>query len=247
MTSSTNWSERTDVPEQPQPNSPSRIVAGDDHIAEFSDLFREAIQARNVYAAWARKLTNARPNDPKLQSCHQEVTKAGESVELLLVKLNVPLFRIPASEKELDKIVLRVKNRVSDPPAEKNDEVKNPAAVSPPPPASPRSKGRKAKRKPSCCATLPTSDEESSLSPLDPMRYAVSFRSKTLTCFWSRKPGLSRVSTPRSQTIVLLKTMNRISHTVTRGGTAIYCKNESVHHRFPLPNLQGMDATAVQN
>ncbi|GFT63166.1 RNA-directed DNA polymerase from mobile element jockey [Trichonephila clavipes] len=35
-------------------------------------------------------------------------------------------------------------------------------------------------------------------------------------------------------------------HTATRGGTAIYCKNEIVHHRVPLPNLQGMDATAVQ-
>ncbi|GFT71877.1 zinc finger protein [Trichonephila clavipes] len=145
MTSTTDWSERTDATEQQPPNSPSRMIAGDDHIAECSDLFREAIQARNVYAAWARKLTNARPNDPKLQSYHQEVTKAGESVELLLVKLNVPLFRIPASEKELDKIVLRVKNRVSDPPAEKNEEEKKPAAA-PPPPASPRSKGRKAKR-----------------------------------------------------------------------------------------------------
>ncbi|GFU84318.1 RNA-directed DNA polymerase from mobile element jockey [Trichonephila clavipes] len=37
-----------------------------------------------------------------------------------------------------------------------------------------------------------------------------------------------------------------IPHTVTRGGTAIYCKNEIMHHRVPLPNLQGMDATAVQ-
>ncbi|GFS74724.1 probable RNA-directed DNA polymerase from transposon X-element [Trichonephila clavipes] len=36
-------------------------------------------------------------------------------------------------------------------------------------------------------------------------------------------------------------------HTVTRSGTAIYCKNEIVHHRVLLPNLQGMDATAVQN
>ncbi|GFU83153.1 hypothetical protein TNCV_3737641 [Trichonephila clavipes] len=134
MTSTTDWSERTDDTEQQPPNSPSRMIAGDDHIAECSDLFREAIQARNVYAAWARKLTNARPNDPKLQSYHQEVTKAGESVELLLVKLNVPLFRIPASEKELDKIILRVKNRVSDPPAEKNEEEKKPAAVPPPPP-----------------------------------------------------------------------------------------------------------------
>ncbi|GFS74738.1 hypothetical protein TNCV_1493391 [Trichonephila clavipes] len=101
MTSITNWSDRTDLPEPPQSTSPSRIIAGDDHIAECSDLFREAIQARNVYAAWARKLINARPNDPMLQRYHQEVTKAGENVELL-VKLNVPLFFIPASEKELD-------------------------------------------------------------------------------------------------------------------------------------------------
>ncbi|GFU65958.1 hypothetical protein TNCV_1397671 [Trichonephila clavipes] len=61
MTSTTDWSERTDTTEQQPPNSPSRMIAGDDHIAECSDLFREAIQARNVYAAWARKLTNARP------------------------------------------------------------------------------------------------------------------------------------------------------------------------------------------
>ncbi|GFT51160.1 RNA-directed DNA polymerase from mobile element jockey [Trichonephila clavipes] len=35
-------------------------------------------------------------------------------------------------------------------------------------------------------------------------------------------------------------------HTVTRGGTAIYCKNEIVHNRVPLPATQGIDATAVQ-
>ncbi|GFX50039.1 nucleic-acid-binding protein from transposon X-element [Trichonephila clavipes] len=77
MTSSTDWSERTVDTEHQPPNSPSRVIAGDDHIAECSDLFREAIKARNVYAAWARKLTNARPNDPMMQSYHQEVTKAG--------------------------------------------------------------------------------------------------------------------------------------------------------------------------
>ncbi|GFV66531.1 hypothetical protein TNCV_2276181 [Trichonephila clavipes] len=68
MTSSTDWSERTVDTEHQPPNSPSRVIAGDDHIAECSDLFREAIKARNVYAAWARKLTNARPNDPMMQS-----------------------------------------------------------------------------------------------------------------------------------------------------------------------------------
>ncbi|GFT52559.1 putative RNA-directed DNA polymerase from transposon BS [Trichonephila clavipes] len=35
-------------------------------------------------------------------------------------------------------------------------------------------------------------------------------------------------------------------HTVTRGVTAIYCKNEIVHNRVPLPAMQGIDATAVQ-
>ncbi|GFT12182.1 RNA-directed DNA polymerase from mobile element jockey [Trichonephila clavipes] len=37
-----------------------------------------------------------------------------------------------------------------------------------------------------------------------------------------------------------------IAHTQTRGGTAIYCKSEILHSRVPLPELQGMDATAVQ-
>ncbi|GFU51355.1 hypothetical protein TNCV_1064261 [Trichonephila clavipes] len=115
MTSNVNWSDRTDQSAPPQPistglgASPSQVIASDDYIAENSDLFREAISARNVYAAWARKLTNARPNDPKMQSYHQEVTLAGETVNSLLVKLNVLLFRIPASEKELERIVLRVK------------------------------------------------------------------------------------------------------------------------------------------
>ncbi|GFS88772.1 hypothetical protein TNCV_4816661 [Trichonephila clavipes] len=117
MTSIPNWSDMTDSTVQPAATttglgaSPSRVTTGDELIAEKSDLFREAIRARNVYAAWARKLTNARPNDPKLQEFHQEVTKAGESVNSLLMQLDVPLFRIPASEKELDKILLRLKNK----------------------------------------------------------------------------------------------------------------------------------------
>ncbi|GFV11785.1 hypothetical protein TNCV_977741 [Trichonephila clavipes] len=49
---------------------------GDDYIAEFSDVFREAINARNIYAAWARKLMNSKPSDPDVQLYHQEVKKA---------------------------------------------------------------------------------------------------------------------------------------------------------------------------
>ncbi|GFW90432.1 hypothetical protein TNCV_1390491 [Trichonephila clavipes] len=59
--------------------SPSQTNLGDDHIAENSDVFREAIKARNIYAAWARKLTNAKPSDPDLQTYHMEVKKAGQS------------------------------------------------------------------------------------------------------------------------------------------------------------------------
>ncbi|GFU96935.1 hypothetical protein TNCV_483751 [Trichonephila clavipes] len=122
---------------------------GDDYIAEFSDVFREAINARNIYAAWARKLTNSKPSDPDVQLYHQEVKKAGESVESLLVKLNVPLFKIPATEKELDKIVFRVKNKAVEPLPPKNQEAKKPAAVSPPPPPPSNSsrKGRKAAKR----------------------------------------------------------------------------------------------------
>ncbi|GFX59463.1 hypothetical protein TNCV_3667281 [Trichonephila clavipes] len=123
ITSNSNWSDRTDSTSPPSnsttvlgANSPSRVTIGDEYIAEKSDIFREAICARNVYAAWARKMTNARPNDPKLQNYHQEVTKAGETVNSFLKQLDVPLFKIPASEKELDKILLRLKNKVNDPP-----------------------------------------------------------------------------------------------------------------------------------
>ncbi|GFS67442.1 nucleic-acid-binding protein from transposon X-element [Trichonephila clavipes] len=117
------------------------------YIAEFSEIFREAINARNTYAAWARKLTNAKPSDPDVQMYRQEVKKVGETVEALLVKLNVPLFKIPAMEKALDKIVFRVKNKSVKPLPPKNQEAKTPAVVSPPPlPASPR-KGRKAAKR----------------------------------------------------------------------------------------------------
>ncbi|GFW56132.1 nucleic-acid-binding protein from transposon X-element [Trichonephila clavipes] len=121
-------------------SSPSRLTFDDAFIVENSDLFRETIIARNVYAAWARKLTTAKPNDPDLQNIHMEVTKSGEIVSSHLAKLDVPLFKIPASEKELDRIILREKNKTIVSP--KKQEEKKPAAAPPPPYSSPR-KGRK--------------------------------------------------------------------------------------------------------
>ncbi|GFR03422.1 hypothetical protein TNCT_378161 [Trichonephila clavata] len=62
-----SWSDRTDATSPSATglgancDSPSRKSFGDDFIVENSDVFREAIKARNVYAAWARKLTQAKP------------------------------------------------------------------------------------------------------------------------------------------------------------------------------------------
>ncbi|GFW10502.1 hypothetical protein TNCV_892971 [Trichonephila clavipes] len=69
-----------------------------------------------------------------------EVAKSGEIVSSHLAKLDVPLFKIPASEKELDRIILREKNKTIVSP--KKQEEKKPAAAPPPPSSSPR-KGRK--------------------------------------------------------------------------------------------------------
>ncbi|GFW79744.1 hypothetical protein TNCV_2589641 [Trichonephila clavipes] len=115
MTSNANWSDRTDSSEPPPTNttglgaSPSQTKIGDEHIAEFSDVFREAINARNIYAAWARK--------------------------------------IPATEKELNKIVFRVKNKAVEPLPPKNQEAKKPAVVPPPLPSTSPRKGRKAAKR----------------------------------------------------------------------------------------------------
>ncbi|GFR29786.1 hypothetical protein TNCT_659361 [Trichonephila clavata] len=103
-----SWSDRTNATSPlvtglgANCDSPSRKSFGDDFIVENSDVFREAIKARNVYTTWARKLTQAKPADPDLQNFHLQVGKSGEIVNNLLIKLQVPLFKIPASEKELE-------------------------------------------------------------------------------------------------------------------------------------------------
>ncbi|GFU02593.1 hypothetical protein TNCV_3755111 [Trichonephila clavipes] len=58
MTSNSNWSEGTDSTIPPSTSTtglgailPSRVNTGDEYIAEKSDLIKEAICARNVYAA----------------------------------------------------------------------------------------------------------------------------------------------------------------------------------------------------
>ncbi|GFT55779.1 hypothetical protein TNCV_3683311 [Trichonephila clavipes] len=64
--------------------------------SQKTPTYLETIVARNIYAAWARKLTTAKSDDPELQNIHLEVGKSGEIVSKLLAKLNIPLFKIPA-------------------------------------------------------------------------------------------------------------------------------------------------------
>ncbi|GFR21514.1 hypothetical protein TNCT_279711 [Trichonephila clavata] len=116
--------------------SPSRKSFGDEFIVENSDVFREAIKARNVYAAWARKLTQAKPDDPDLQNFHLQVGKSGEIVNNLLIKLQVPLFKIPASEKELDRIILRAKTQVVEPAAAAKNQEEKPLPAAPSSPST---------------------------------------------------------------------------------------------------------------
>ncbi|GFR09857.1 hypothetical protein TNCT_313841 [Trichonephila clavata] len=192
MTSCTieNWSERTDdsVPMTSTPNlgakSPSQALLGDDFIAENSDLFRETIKARNVYAAWARKLTQAKPQDPALQSYHIELSKSGEIVSNLLLRLQVPLFKIPATEKILDRIVLRVRNKPTELPS-KNQEEKTEeaatAAVPPPLSSSPMAKNQKRRKTDADGFSPPLSISlcgNPAQGPLLPLRLPLRLRSK---------------------------------------------------------------------
>ncbi|GFQ70219.1 hypothetical protein TNCT_686311, partial [Trichonephila clavata] len=147
-----SWSERTDVSTSPSTtglgahcDSPSRKSFGDDYIVEHSDVFREAIKARNVYAALARKLTQAKPSDPDLPNFHLQVGKSGEIVNNLLIKLQVPLFKIPANEKELEKIILRAKTQVVEPAAAGKNHEENSLPAAPSSPALSEDKAGKEK------------------------------------------------------------------------------------------------------
>ncbi|GFW34853.1 hypothetical protein TNCV_432491 [Trichonephila clavipes] len=83
-----------------------------------SDLFRETIIARNVYAAWARKLTTAKPtSDPDLSK-----------------------HPLKSPNQEPDRIILREKNKTIVSP--KKQEEKKAGSGSSPPLFLPR-KGRK--------------------------------------------------------------------------------------------------------
>ncbi|GFT18678.1 hypothetical protein NPIL_168461 [Nephila pilipes] len=142
MDALTNWSDRTDEAMEQSientklntnsdqgaalPASPSSKIYSEFFAENFS-LTRRAIQGRNAYAAWARKLGTTKKDDPEFLRVHEELRKSGENLDKVLSQMgNIPLFKLPASEKELDQLVENHKNLA------KNQEEAVPKVVSTP-------------------------------------------------------------------------------------------------------------------
>ncbi|GFT74155.1 hypothetical protein NPIL_310171 [Nephila pilipes] len=63
-------------------------------------------EVRNAFAAWARKLGLTKKNDPEFLRVHDELRRAGENLDKILAQMgDIPLFKLPASENELDMII----------------------------------------------------------------------------------------------------------------------------------------------
>ncbi|GFT31214.1 hypothetical protein NPIL_522891, partial [Nephila pilipes] len=117
MDAQNNWSDRTEFAmEQNELNttenidqgaaitaSPSSRVFDEDFFVQNYSTTRRAIQGRNAYAAWARKLGLTKKDYPEFLRIHDELRRAGETLDKVLANLgDIPLFKLPASEKELD-------------------------------------------------------------------------------------------------------------------------------------------------
>ncbi|GFT75687.1 hypothetical protein NPIL_204141 [Nephila pilipes] len=142
MDAQNNWSDRTEFAmEQNEINttdnidqgaaitaSPASRVFDEDFFKQNFSTTRRAIQGRNAYAAWARKLGLTKKDDPEFLRIHEELRRAGENLDKVLANLgDIPLFKLPASEKELDAMIQK-------PNATAPSQVKvaQPIAVSPP-------------------------------------------------------------------------------------------------------------------
>ncbi|GFS89612.1 hypothetical protein NPIL_536461 [Nephila pilipes] len=143
MDAQNNWSDRTEFAmEQNEINtadnidqgaaitaSPASRVFDEDFFTQNFSTTRRAIQGRNAYAAWARKLGLTKKDDPEFLRIHDELRRAGENLDKVLANLgDIPLFKLPASEKELDAMIQK-------PNATAPSQVKvaQPIAVPPPP------------------------------------------------------------------------------------------------------------------
>ncbi|GFS99170.1 hypothetical protein NPIL_394251 [Nephila pilipes] len=120
MDAQNNWSDRTEFAmEQIELNtadnidqgaaitaSPASRVFDEDFFTQNYSTTRRAIQGRNAYAAWARKLGLTKKDDPEFLRIHDELRRAGENLDKVLANLgDIPLFKLPASEKELDAMI----------------------------------------------------------------------------------------------------------------------------------------------
>ncbi|GFT04845.1 hypothetical protein NPIL_347211, partial [Nephila pilipes] len=142
MDAQNNWSDRTEFAmEQNDINtannidqgaaitaSPASRVFDEDFFKQNFSTTRRAIQGRNAYAAWARKLGLTKKDDPEFLRIHEELRRAGENLDKVLANLgDIPLFKLPASEKELDAMIQKPKAT-----APSQVKVALPIAVSPP-------------------------------------------------------------------------------------------------------------------
>ncbi|GFS31762.1 hypothetical protein NPIL_192741 [Nephila pilipes] len=143
MDAQANWSDRTDEVmeqsiEQNLPNnnsdqgaalpaSPSSKIYSEEFFAVNFMMTRRAIQGRNAYAAWARKLGTTKKDDPEFLRVHEELRKSGENLDKVLTQMgDIPLFKLPASEKELDQLVENFNN-----PAKRQEETVPKVSIAP--------------------------------------------------------------------------------------------------------------------
>ncbi|GFT56900.1 hypothetical protein NPIL_51141 [Nephila pilipes] len=98
MDAQNNWSDRTDLAmEQNDDDIPENIDQGaaitaslarrvfdEDFFAKNFSITRRAIQGRNAYAAWARKLGLTKKDDPEFLRINDELRKAGENLDKVL-------------------------------------------------------------------------------------------------------------------------------------------------------------------
>ncbi|GFS76825.1 hypothetical protein NPIL_292301 [Nephila pilipes] len=172
MDAQANWSDRTDEAMEQSivneklttnsdqgaalPASPSSKIYSEEFFAVNFSMTGRAIQGRNAYAAWARKIGTTKKGDPEFLRVHEELRKSGENIDKVLSQMgNIPLLKLPASEKELDQLVENYKNPI------KSQEDAEPKVVSTPskqdrPESAPQ--GKK--------STKRTRDSEGFISPL---------------------------------------------------------------------------------
>ncbi|GFU59084.1 hypothetical protein NPIL_277391 [Nephila pilipes] len=117
MDAQNSWSDRTEIAMEQIENaenentdqgaaitaSPASRVYDEEFFVRNFTTTRRALQGRNAYAAWARKLGLTKKDDPEFLRIHDELRKAGENLDKVLAQMgDIPLFKLPASEKELD-------------------------------------------------------------------------------------------------------------------------------------------------